>query len=425
MLLVFLGALFSGLLTGLPIAFGLLFSALALMFAMDMFDSQIVAQNLFNGFNNFSLMAIPFFILAGELINKSGIAHKIVNFTMTLVGHIRGGLGYVAIIAGLIFSGISGSAIADTAALGAILIPMMVSRGYDVKSSTGLIASSGILATVIPPSIPLIVFGITGGVSITKLFMGGIIPGILMAGSIAITWAIISRKEKGELPSKKSPKEILSAFTEAVWALLLPVIIIGGLRSGIFTPTEAGVVVVVYTLFVGIVIYKKVTLKDIYDSFLAAGKTTSVVMLIIATASVAAWLITVANLPRELVVILGPFADNPILLMIFINLLLLAVGMVMDIIPAILIFTPVLLPLVTAAGIDPVYFGIMVVMNLSIGLITPPVGTVLYVAGGVANIGVMEVVKGILPFLLTYIILLMLLTFFPGIITVPLNWLTG
>lgn len=421
MLAVFLGSLFIALIIGIPIALGLIFSSIAMMFAMDMFDSQIIAQNLINGMNNFSLMAIPFFILAGELINRGGISHVIVNFAMAIVGHIRGGLGFVAIIASIIFAGISGSAIAEVAALGAILIPMMAASGYSKKHSTGLVAASGIIGTVIPPSIPLIIFGVTSGISITKLFIGGIVPGILMALGLAIAWLLVSRKYQQELPPRKSTKEILLAFKDAIWALLLPVIILVGLRGGIFTPTEAGVVVAFYSFIVGLFVYRQLNIKTIYESLVSAAKTTSVVLFIIAASTVSAWLITVANVPRDAINLLEPFLENPILLMLVINILLLLVGMVMDIIPAILIFTPVLLPITTLAGIDPIYFGIILVINLSIGLITPPVGTVLYVAGGISNQGIIDVVKGIMPFLITHLIILILLTLFPQIITIPVE----
>ncbi len=424
MLGVFLGSLFVSLAIGVPIAFALILSGVALMFAMDIFDSQVVAQNLINGANNFSLMAIPFFVLAGELMNAGGISKRIVSFAMALVGHVRGGLGYVAIIASILFAGLSGSAVADTAALGAILIPMMVSRGYNVNRSTGLICASGIIAPVIPPSIPMIIFGVTSGVSITELFMGGIVPGILMGVGLMIVWTFIARKDDSELPPRKTMKEIFEAVKQASWALLLPVIIIGGLRGGVFTPTEAAVVAAFYALFVGLVVYRELKIKDLYPVLVASAKTTSVVMFVAAAAMVSAWLITVANVPAEMADMLGGLIENPLLLLLLINILLLAIGLVMDLTPAILIFTPVLLPLVKMAGIDPVYFGIIMVFNLCIGLITPPVGTVLYVGCGISKINIWQITKGIAPFLLVHIIILILLILFPSIITVPLEWLT-
>ncbi|MFS0824632.1 TRAP transporter large permease [Bacillus sp. 1P02SD] len=421
---VFLGSLFGSLALGVPIAFALIFCGIAIMFTLDMMDAQIVAQNLINGANNFSLMAIPFFVLAGELMNAGGISKRIVEFAMSLVGHIRGGLGYVAILASILFAGLSGSAVADTAALGAILIPMMIARGYDVNRSTGLVCASGIIAPVIPPSIPMIIYGVTAGVSITQLFMGGIIPGIMMGLGLIIVWTFIARKDKSELPKRQSSKEIFQASIKAIWALFLPVIIIGGLRGGIFTPTEAAVVAAFYALFVGVVIYRELQLKDLHNVLVAAAKTTAVVMFVAAAAMVSAWMITVADVPGQMAALLGGLIDNPLMMLLLINLILLAIGLVMDLTPAILIFTPVFLPLVKLAGIDPVYFGIIMVINLCIGLITPPVGTVLYVGCGVSKINIIELTKGIWPFVLVHIIVLVLLILFPSIIMVPLDFLT-
>ncbi|PRX40576.1 tripartite ATP-independent transporter DctM subunit [Planifilum fimeticola] len=424
MLWVFLVALFAALAAGVPVAFALMLCSVALMVSMNMLDSQIVAQNLINGANNFALMAIPFFILAGELMNRGGMSKRIVQFAMTLVGHVRGGLGYVVIIASVLFAGLSGSAVADTAALGAILIPMMVERGYDKKVPTAIVSSAGIIAPIIPPSIPMILFGVVSGVSITQLFMGGIVPGLLIAIGLMLVWTYMSRRETAELPPRKSVKEILIATKEAGWALLMPVIIIGGLRGGVFTPTEAGVIAVFYALFVGMFVYRNIGPRQLYDALIRSAKTTSVVMFVASAAIVSAWMITVANVPQEMTELLNPLIDSPLLLLLFINLLLLAVGMVMDLTPTILILTPVLMPIVKAAGIDPVYFGIIMVINLCIGLITPPVGTVLYVGCGISRISIGELVKGLWPFMLVEIAILLLLVFFPQIVTVPLEWLT-
>jgi tripartite ATP-independent transporter DctM subunit len=421
---IFLGSLIGAMALGMPIEFALLFSGLALMFNANMYDSQILAQQLIDGADSFPMLAIPFFILAGELMNAGGISKRIIGFAMALVGHIKGGLGYVAIIASVIFAGLSGSAVADTAALGAILIPMMVSQGYDKNHSAGLIAAGGIIAPIIPPSIPMIIFGVVSGVSITKLFMAGIVPGLILAAALAVTWAIVARRKNYKVIPKKSGREIIKATVNAAWALVLPFIILFGLRFGVFTPTEAAVVAAVYALFVGLVIYRELKLENLYRALVATGKMTSVVMFLVAAAMVSSWLITVANIPAELTAMLGPLMDNKLLLLIGINLLVLLVGTAMDLTPTILIMTPVLMPIIVAAKIDPVYFGLLFILNNSIGLLTPPVGTVLNVAAGVGRISMDDIMKGVWPFLLAEVIVLMLLTIFPQLVMVPFGWFT-
>ncbi|WP_419954736.1 TRAP transporter large permease subunit [Neobacillus niacini] len=421
-LAVFVGSLLGVMAFGVPIAFALLLSGIILMLFLGNFDTQILAANLIDGADNFPLMAIPFFILAGELMNAGGISKRIISFAMAYVGHIRGGLGYVAILASVLFAGLSGSAVADTAALGAILIPMMVSAGYNRNRSAGLIAAGGIIAPIIPPSIPMIVFGVTAGVSISKLFMAGIVPGLLLAISLTITWTIVVRKDKTVAQPRKTAKEKWQATRSAFWALLMPLIIIGGLRGGIFTPTEAAAVAAFYALFVGLVIYRELKFKKLYEVLVVAAKTTSIVMLLAAAAMVSSWLITVANIPGQLITLLEPFMDHQLSLLIIINLIVLIVGTAMDVTPTILILTPVLMPVVTQAGIDPVFFGLLFVLNNCIGLLTPPVGTVLNVAAGVGKIGMDDIMKGVWPFLIAEIIILIILTLFPSIVMVPLQW---
>lgn len=422
---VFVGSLLGAMGLGIPIAFALLVSSVVLMYFLGIFDSQIIAQNLISGADNFPLMAIPFFMLAGEAMNRGGLSRRIVEMAMNLVGHIKGGLGYVAIIASVLFASLSGSAVADTAALGAILIPMMVKSGYDVNRSSGLIASGGIIAPIIPPSIGFIIFGVASGVSITKLFMAGIVPGILLAVGLTFTWAIVARKDKVAVNPRVSTKEILTSLRQGIWALFLPVIIIGGLKFGLFTPTEAAVVAAVYAIFVGLVIYREMKVKDLYEVFVHAGKMTSVVMFLVAAALVSSWLITVADLPAQVIGLLEPFMDHPFLLLIMINLLVIVVGTAMDMTPTILILTPVLMPLVVAAGIDPVYFGVLFILNNAIGLLTPPVGTVLNVMCGISKISMEDIMKGIWPFLLVEVIVLILLILFPSLVLVPLEWFTS
>lgn len=423
-LALFVGSLLVVMALGMPIAFALLFSGVVLMLHLDIFDSTIIAQNLVKGTDNFPLMAIPFFILAGELMNRGGISERIINFALAFVGHIRGGLGYVAIIAGVLFAGLSGSAVADTAALGAILIPMMVKAGHDRKRSAGLIAGGGIIAPVIPPSIPLIIFGVTAGVSITKLFLGGIVPGLMIAIALVITWTIVSRKDKATVLPRKTFKEMLIVTREAILALILPLIIIFGLRGGIFTPTEAAVVAVAYALLIGMVVYRKIKVKDFFHILVATARTSSVVMFLTATAMLSAWLIAYANIPKSITGWLEPYMDNQLMLLLVINLLVLIIGTAMDLTPTILILTPVLMPIILEAGIDPIYFGIVFVLNTCIGLLTPPVGTVLNVAASVGRLSMGNMVKGLWPFLAAEIIVLLLLILFPDLVLVPLQWLT-
>ncbi|ADO80615.1 Probable TRAP-type transport system, large permease component [Haemophilus influenzae R2846] len=416
-------SLFLLLFLGVPVALSMLLSASIMLYHLDMFDTQLITENFVMGTNNFPLMAIPFFMLTGEIMKHGGISERIINFATSMVGHIKGGLGYVAIISGLIFAGLSGSAVADTAALGAILIPMMISKKYDGARSTGLICAAGIISVVIPPSIPMIIYGITAGASITKLFMGGTVPGLLMVVGLWVTWKILYRNNDTSLERKQTGKERWVAFKKAFWPLLLPIIIIVGLRGGIFTPTEAGVVAAIYAGIVSIA-YKGLTFSKLKDVFIGTIKTTSMVMFVAASAMISAFAITVAQIPTELVQTIKGLTDSPTILMFIIMLFLLLVGCVMDLIPAVLIFVPVLLPVLRAYNIDIAYFGIMMVINLSIGLITPPVGTVLYVGSGISKLGIGALSKGIAPFLFVYAIIMMLIVFFPEIVIVPMNWLS-
>jgi tripartite ATP-independent transporter DctM subunit len=393
------------------------------MLHMDNFDTQIVSQNLINGADNFPLMAVPFFMLAGELMNAGGMSRRIVNSAMVWVGHFRGGLGYVAVFAAIVMASLSGSAVADTAALAAVLLPMMRKAGYRMDRSAGLIAAGGIIAPVIPPSIGFILFGVIGGVSISKLFMAGIFPGLLMGFALIVTWWIVARKDNVVVADKVPFKERISVTINAFWSYLLAIVIIGGMKMGIFTPTEAAVVAVVYSLFVGLFIYREIKFKDLYRIILSAAKTSSVVMFLVAAALVSAWLITVANIPSQIVEILRPLIDNKTLLMVVLMLLVMIVGTALDFAPTVLILTPVLMPLVREAGIDPVYFGVLFIMNNAIGLLTPPVGTVLNVVCGVGRIPMHDVIRGVMPFLLSQVVVMGSLIAFPSLVMVPLKWM--
>ncbi|MBB3975224.1 tripartite ATP-independent transporter DctM subunit [Rhizobium azooxidifex] len=419
---IFLGALLGPMALGVPIAFALIISGVALMMYLGLFDAQIVAQNVLNGADSFPLMAVPFFMLAGEVMNVGGLSRRIVNLAMVMVGHIRGGLGFVAIFAACVMASLSGSAVADAAALGALLLPMMMKSGHDPARAGGLIASASIIAPIIPPSIGFILYGVVGGVSITKLFLAGIFPGLLIAASLCVTWLIVSRKEQFQLPPRQSGAVRWKAFVESIWALLLPLIIIVGLKFGVFTPTEAGVVAAVYSLFVSMVIYRELPPSKLFEVFVSAARITSVVMFLVACAAVSAWLITVADVPGELARLLEPLMGNQTLLLFAIMVLVVAVGTAMDMTPTILIMTPVLMPIIKQAGIDPVYFGVLFIINNSIGLITPPVGTVLNVICGVSKLKMEQLMKGVMPFLIAELIVLFLLVLFPQLVTVPAAW---
>ena len=422
---IFLGSLLLAMAIGVPIAYALLICGVALMWHLDLFDAQILAQNVINGADSFPLLAVPFFMLAGEIMNVGGLSKRIVKLALTVVGHVPGGLGYVAIMAAVILAAVSGSAVADAAALASLLLPMMVAAGHNKERSAGLIASAGIIAPVIPPSIGFVIFGVAANVSISKLFLAGIVPGVLLGLSLAVTWWWLVRRENVAPPKRATRAELLLALREAVWALGLPIIILVGLRMGVFTPTEAAVVAAVYSLFVAMVVYRELTLRQLVEIFQTSARTSAVVMFLVAAAMVSAWLITVADLPSAVIGMLEPFMGNQTLLLIAIMVLVMVVGTAMDMTPTILILTPVLMPVVKAAGIDPVYFGVLFIINNAIGLITPPVGTVLNVVAGVGRMSMSQVTRGVTPFMLAQLAVMFLLVLFPSIVMVPLRWLGG
>ena len=416
---VFIGSLLAAMALGVPIAFALLISGAVLMWQLGMFNAQIIAENVIHGADSYPLLAVPFFLLAGEIMNAGGLSRRLINLAMTLVGHIHGGLGYVTILAAVMMAALSGSAVADAAMLTALLLPMMIAAGHDPARSAGLISASSIIAPVIPPSIGFIIFGVAANVSISRLFMAGIAPGLMLGLALWITWWWLSRREDVKPQPRRSGREVLVALRQASFALVMPVIIIVGLKMGVFTPTEAGVVAAVYAFTVSTFIYRELTLAQLYQAFADAARTSAVVMFLVAAAAVSAWLITVANIPQQVVVLLQPLIDNPILLMTAIMILVMVVGTALDLTPTILILVPVLMPIVKAAGIDPVYFGVMFMINCSIGLITPPVGVVLNTVAGVGRLKMDQVIVGVLPFMLAQFALMFLLVMFPQLVMVP------
>jgi len=410
--------------TGMNMGLALVLTGAGMAWVLDFWDTQLLAQNLVAGVDSFPLLAVPFFILAGELMNSGGISRRIIDMAQAWVGHIRGGLGYVAIGAAVLMASMSGSALADTAALATILLPMMRQQGYPMNTSAGLIASGGIIAPIIPPSMPFVIYGVTTNTSISALFVSGIVPGLMMGVGLIFAWRWVLRGMKDLPQGQPLPMaDRLRATARAFWAMLMPLIIIGGMKTGVFTPTEAAVVAAFYALVVALFVHREMCFVDTYGVLVRAAKTTAIVMFLCAGAQVASYMITLADLPTVLTSWLGPLVHNPRLLMAVMMIVLVLIGTALDLTPTILIFGPVMLPIAVKAGIDPVYFGLMFVLNGAIGLITPPVGTVLNVVAGVGRISMHSVIKGVNPFLITYVFILALLVAFPQIVTAPVAWM--
>ena len=422
---IFLLSLLGAMAIGMPVAFALIVCGIALMWFLGIYDSQIVAQKILDGADSFVLLAIPFFVLAGELMNAGGLSRRIVNFALALLGHKHGGLGYVAIVAAVIMASLSGSAAADTAALAAILIPMMRSAGYNIPRSAGLISAGGIIAPVIPPSIGFVVFGVAANVSIPRLFVAGIVPGVLLGLSLILAWWWVCRHETLETLPRRDWRHRLQTLRDGAFALAMPVFVLGSIRFGWATPTEAAVVAVVYAAVVGMFVYRELKWSQLYDVVLSAAKMTAVIMFLVAAAGISSWLITQANIPGELGALLEPLSGNKTAMMLAMMVLVIIVGTALDFTPTVLILTPVLMPLVKQAGIDPVYFGVLFIINNAIGLITPPVGIVLNVVSGVARVSMSDVIRGVNPFLVAQSAVLLLLIFFPQLVMWPYRAFMG
>lgn len=421
------GYLVAAIAIGVPIAFALLFASAASSFLIGgtSTDPTIIASQLLRGTDSVSMMTLPFFILTGEIMNRGGLTKRLIAMFNVTVGRVRGGLGYVTILATLLFGALVGSAVASTAALGAILIPMMVSAGYDRDKSAGLVAGTNLVVPIMPPSIPLIVYGATAGVSISQSFIGSIVPAFYLTILMALTWFFVSRKDaqKTDVPFP-GIKPFLGMVVSGVWAILLPVIILVGLRSGIFTATEAGVVAVVYALFIAIFVYREMNLKDMINAFVASAKMSAVVMFLAATAQVAGYFMTISGLPKVVTNLMGPLVDSPTMLVLVLMTFVFILGLVLDVIPTILILTPLMVPVLQEAGVDLVWFGIVFTLANVLGLITPPVGPSLNVASAVGKVKIERVAVTVLPYLLSQIILVLIFIFVPAVITVPLGWLT-
>ncbi|MFD1065010.1 TRAP transporter large permease [Oceanobacillus locisalsi] len=406
-----------------PIAFSLFISSMLYFIVYDV--SPIMAvQEIVSSVNAFSLLAIPGFILAGTLMNSGGITERIFDFANKLVGHIRGGLGHANVFASLIFSGMSGAAVADAAGLGKVELQAMKKAGYSEKFSLAVTGASSMVGPIIPPSIPAVIFGVTASVSIGQLFIAGIIPGLIMAFAICvyIYFYALKHRDTFPLPTKLSVKSIFHSFRHAFFALMSPVIILGGIMTGIVTPTEAAIVAVVYSIILG-AFYKSLTIRSFFESVRETMETTISVMIIVAMAAVFGWILASEQAAQQLSMLLLDSINNKYIILLIITVIVLVVGMFMETIAAITILTPVLLPVVTQFGIDPIHFGIIMILNLMIGLLTPPVGMVLYVLSAISNISFLEISKMVLPYLILLISILLIFTFVPGIVTFLPNFI--
>lgn len=403
------------LIINVPIAVALGLSVVAAFVLEGNMPLLVVIQKMFSGTDSFPLMAIPFFLLAGKLMETGGISARLINFANALVGTMPGGLAVVAVIGCTFFAAISGSSAATTAAVGGILIPHMVKKGYDVRFSAALHAAGGTIGVMIPPSVPLVLYGVAASTSINDLFIAGIGPGILVAISLAIYAIWVSKKHGWGGGEKHSPSEIWKAFKDAILAILMPVIILGGIYGGIFTSTEAAVVAVVYGLIVGLFVYREIKWKDLGEIFASSATLTAVIMLIIATANAFGYLMTRENIPQEIAQFMLGITDSAVITLLIINIFLLIMGTFMETAVIIILLTPILLPVILALGVDPVLFGVIMVVNSAIGMLTPPVGINLLVAGKIAKLSNTAIERAVIPFLVVLIIDLMLITYVPEI----------
>lgn len=402
---------------GVPISFVLGIASITAMVLAGDYPLQVVLQRMFAAVDSFPLMAIPFFMLAGSLMEKGGITSRIVGFALSLVGGIRGSLAHVVSITGVIMGGISGSGVADTAAIGTIMVPEMVKRNYHVEFSAALVAAAGSIGLIIPPSIAMIIYGVSAGASIGDLFMSGFVPGILIAGGFMTFSHYMAIKRGYPTEGNKSWPERWVSFKDSIWALMMPVIIIVGIRFGIFTPTEGGVVAAVYAVFVGKFVYKELDWNDFPEIFGKATISTATISFLIATASLFSWLLACEQIPQQITELILSISDNKYVILLLINSLLLIVGMFLDSGPAIILLVPVLVPVAQSLDVNPVQFGLLMVINLTIGLLTPPVGTALYVSSNISKVPLGTLSRAILPFIGIMLVVLMLITYIPEITT--------
>ena len=410
------------LLLTIPIGFSLGISVLATIVFADVTSIQYLAQSLVASTDSFPLMAVPFFILAGEIMGKGGISERLFKFANVFVGNLTGGFAMAAVLTCMFFAAISGSGPATVAAVGGVMIPAMVSFGYDKKFATAVVVSAGALGIIIPPSIPMVLYGVSGSVSIGDMFLAGIVPGVLI-GVMMMIWCYIYSKKMGYGGNgeKFTLKRVWDGFKDAIWAIMVPVIILGGIYGGIFTPTEAAVVAVVYAAIIALFVYKELNIKNFVTVIRDAALTSATILLIIATAGAFGKILTIEQIPAQVADWMLSISSNPIVILLMINILLLIVGMFMDTSAAVIILTPILLPIAINIGVDPVHFGIIMIVNLAIGFITPPVGVNLFVGAGISGLKMEVLAKASIPFFISMILSLTLITVFPEISLALLN----
>ncbi len=402
------------LIIGFPIAFSLGMGSVAALALKGAIPLTVVPQRLFTSADSFALLAVPFFVLAGELMQHGGISRRLVNFAGDLFGWISGGLALVSIAASAFFAAISGSSAATTAAIGSVMYPEMLKRHYKPDFAAVVQAVGGTLGVIIPPSIPFIIYGVTTGASVGDLFLAGIVPGL--TGAIVymtVAWRISKKYGYGNI-ARSSLSQIWRSFREAFWGLMMPVIILGGIYGGIFTPTEAAVVAVVYALLVGRFIYKELDFKNFYQMFIKAGLTSAMIMMLIVTASLFTWIMTIENIPQAIAGAILTFAGNKIIFLVLINIIFLVAGMFLDTVAIILLLIPIFYPIAVQLNIDPVHFGVIAVFNLAVGQMTPPFGVCLFVSSGIANISLERLIRAVVPFLLAAIGLIFIFTYVPS-----------
>lgn len=404
------------LLTGAPIGAALGLSSAIVIFATMRVPLVVVAQRMFTSIDSFSFMAVPFFMLAGSFMSSGGVTKRIVDFANALVGALAGGLALVVAVAGMFFAALSGSSAATTAAIGVAMIDEMEKRGYPKSFAAAVVATGGTVGIVIPPSVTMVVYGVIAGTSIGDLFMGGFAPGILMGGATCLVSWVIARKRGYLGEGKATFARIVKTFKDCIWALLMPIIILGGIYGGIFTPTEASAVAAVYGAFIGIFVYRELKLKDIPKVLLSAATSTTMIMYVVGAANLFGWILTNAQVPHKIAAGFISMTDSPVVFLMLVNLLLLFIGTLLNASAAVVILTPILLPVALSLGIDPVFFGVLMVVNLAIGCITPPVGLDLFVVSSITKIPIDKIMRDITPYLLALLGVLLILTWFPGII---------